>query len=526
MTALVHDLLSNSAARYAARTALHYRDQTLRYDELQQHIERCASALNTLLPQAGERVAIYLPKQFETVIALFACSRAGAVFVPINPALKPAQVQHILTDCDVRILITNAARSAQLKTILPLCPSLHTIIYCDDESPENIATITPLNWAALAKFHAPAYDATRIDHDMAAILYTSGSTGRPKGVVLSHRNLVAGAESVSTYLHNDEHDRVLALLPLSFDYGLSQLTTALRVGASVVLFDYLFPLDVVNACAKYHITGLAAVPPLWSQLARLEWPSSVKNTLRYWTNSGGHMPRTTLARLREQLPHSAPYLMYGLTESFRSTYLPPEQIDQRPDSIGKAIPNAEVLVLRADGSECAAHEAGELVHRGALVALGYWNAADKSAERFKYLPLQNGLSRAEIAVFSGDTVKKDDDGYLYFIGRDDDLIKCNGYRISPTEIEEMLLASARCVEAVVLGVPHDQHGHAIVAIVVAHDDYDEPSCRAFLQQHLPAYMNPHTIIVLSSLPRNNNGKIDRAALRTHYHDLFQRERSQ
>jgi acyl-CoA ligase (AMP-forming) (exosortase A-associated) len=281
-----------------------------------------------------------------------------------------------------------------------------------------------------------------IDSDVAAILYTSGSTGRPKGVVLSHRNLVAGATSVASYLHNNADDTLLAVLPLSFDAGFSQLTTAFLVGARVVLLNYLLPRDVLQAMVRERVTGLTAVPPLYLQLVGLTWPESIADHLRYFANTGGRMPRETLDQLRARVPAAKPYLMYGLTEAFRSTYLPPEEVDRRPDSIGKAIPNAEILVLRDDGSPCEVDEPGELVHRGALVGMGYWNDIEKTAERYKPLPVhapgrEAGLVLPEIAVFSGDTVRQDEDGFLYFIGRRDEMMKTSGYRVSPTEVEEI-----------------------------------------------------------------------------------------
>ena len=271
--------------------------------------------------------------------------------------------------------------------------------------------------------------------------------------------MLSGAYSVTRYLDNRADDRLLAILPFSFDYGLSQLTTAFVVGARAVLMDYLLPRDVITAVARDGITGLAAVPPMWVQLARLDWPAAAVESLRYFTNSGGAMPRATLNALRRRLPETTPYLMYGLTEAFRSTYLPPEEIDHRPDSIGKAIPNAEILVVRADGSPCAPGEPGELVHRGSLVAQGYWNDPDKTAERFRPLPGQNpALPLVEMAVWSGDTVRIDQEGFLYFIGRKDDMIKTSGYRVSPTEIEEVLYDSGLVAEAAALGVTHPALG--------------------------------------------------------------------
>jgi len=354
---------------------------------------------------------------------------------------------------------------------------------------------------------------------MLAILYTSGSTGRPKGVVLSHRNMVAGAKSVASYLENRPGDTLLAALPLSFDAGFSQLTTAFHSGARVVLLNYLMPKDVLKAMEREKVTGLTAVPPLYIQLSALEWPAAINENLRYFANTGGRMPRETLNLLRQRAPSAKPFLMYGLTEAFRSTYLPPEEVDRRPDSIGKAIPNAEILVLREDGSECAPDEPGELVHRGALVGQGYWNDAEKTAERYKLLPgRQAGLMLPEYAVFSGDNVRKDAEGFLYFIGRRDEMMKTSGYRVSPTEVEEILYATRLVGECVAFGVEHATLGQAIQVIATAPDGstaVDLPALLAQCRIHMPAYMVPQGIEPMAGpLPRNPNGKIDRKLLST------------
>jgi acyl-CoA ligase (AMP-forming) (exosortase A-associated) len=361
---------------------------------------------------------------------------------------------------------------------------------------------------------------------MAAILYTSGSTGKPKGVVLSHRNLVAGAKSVASYLENTSDDTLLAALPLSFDAGFSQLTTAFHSGARVVLINYLLPKDVINALVHERVTGLTAVPPLFIQLSQLNWPATIAEHLRYFANTGGRMPLETLKALRAKVPKTKPYLMYGLTEAFRSTYLPPEEIDRRPDSIGKAIPGAEILVLREDGTVCAPDEPGELVHRGALVAMGYWNDREKTAERYKPLPgREPGLVLPEIAVFSGDTVRMDEHGFLYFIGRRDEMIKTSGYRVSPTEIEEVLYDTQLLGEVAAFGVPHPSLGQCIVVVATAKTatTIDEKTLLSFCRERLPGFMVPARVEFRDGpLPRNPNGKIDRKALSMEFLNTFAR----
>jgi acyl-CoA ligase (AMP-forming) (exosortase A-associated) len=360
------------------------------------------------------------------------------------------------------------------------------------------------------------------------IFYTSGSTGKPKGVVVSHRNLVIGARSVAEYLQCRADDRVLATLSFSFDYGFNQIATTLLVGATLVVLDYRLPQEVLLTIERERITALAGVPPIWIQLAALEWPHSATQTLRYITNSGGAMPQATLERLRALLPQARIYLMYGLTEAFRSTWLPPEELARRPDSIGRAIPNAEVLVLRPDGRPCEANEPGELVHRGPLVALGYWNDAEKTARRFKPVPGQPANERdGEREVWSGDIVWRDEEGFLYFIGRQDDMIKTSGFRVSPTEVEEEAYASGLVRDAVVIGVPHERLGQAIVLVVTPAENVrpDEDQLMDALKRRLPRFMLPLKVEWREALPRNAHGKYDRAKLRGEFQSAFAAERA-
>ena len=492
MADLLQHLITDSASATPDATALTYQTQSLSYAALAKDMFRAAVAYLDLGLGRGERVAIYLEKRFESVIAMFGAAEAGGVFVPVNPLLKPDQVAYILRDCNVRTLVTSAERLELLAPALSECTDLRSVIVVGATSKLDVPhALNIVGFEDALSSASGARPHRVIDADMAAILYTSGSTGKPKGVVLSHRNMVAGAKSVSQYLANRSDDRILSALPLSFDAGFSQLTTAFHVGACVTVINYLLPRDVIDAVVRERITGLTAVPPLWIQLAQLKWPETVTEHLRYIANTGGRMPKATLDQLRAALPKTLPFLMYGLTESFRSTYLPPSEIDRRPDSIGKAIPNAEVLVVHEDGTPCAPGEPGELVHRGALVSLGYWNDPEKTAERFRPAPRQpKGLTMPEIAVWSGDTVRMDEDGFLYFIGRRDEMIKTSGYRVSPTEIEEVIYATGMTGEAAALGVPHAVLGQAIVAVATARDgvklDADEllAQCRQRLLHNL------------------------------------------
>ena len=521
---LLHELPARAAACWPARAALTVGGQHLAYADLFSQVERCAASLLALGLARGARVAVYLEKRVEAVVASFAAPAAGGVLVPVNPLLKATQVAHILQDAGVAVLVTSAPRLAALAPVLAACPELRHVVVCDDLVPA-----APGPWPVGLGLHAwhnipahpPAEWPTVLESDVAVIFYTSGSTGQPKGVVLTHRNLVAGASSVAGYLHNQADDTLLAALPLSFDAGFSQLTTAFLVGARVVLLNYLLPRDVLQAMVRERVTGLTAVPPLYIQLAGLEWPDGVAQHLRYWANTGGRMPRTTLERLRHRVPGAQPYLMYGLTEAFRSTYLPPAEVDRKPDSIGRAIPNAEVRVLREDGSECAVDEPGELVHRGPLVALGYWNRPEETARRFKpwpsaLLPAGGDWLAPERAVYSGDSVRRDAEGFLYFVGRRDEMMKTSGYRVSPTEVEEALYASGLVAEALVYAVPDEVLGSAICAAVLAsrnasgHTDEDSAAVLAHCREHLPAFMLPKALNwVDQPLPRSPNGKLDR-----------------
>jgi acyl-CoA synthetase (AMP-forming)/AMP-acid ligase II len=347
---------------------------------------------------------------------------------------------------------------------------------------------------------------------LAAILYTSGSTGRPKGVMLSHSNMVLGAISVVNYLKLGADDITLAVLPLSFDYGQNQLFSTWLARGCVVPLDYLTGRDVVKACMRHGITTLAAVPPLWVQLLEQEWPEEAATNMRRLTNSGGALTPSLVRQLRSIFGSTTDiFAMYGLTEAFRSTFLDPALIDCNPASMGTSIPFAEIMVVRADGNEAATGEDGELVHAGPLVAKGYWQDAARTSERFKPAP---SFSRyGGTAVYSGDTVRRDADGLLYFVGRDDAMIKTSGNRVSPTEIEEAAVESGVVIEACALGRKDARMGAVIVLFVrgLEPDVHDE-TLRTYLKATLPNFMQPAEIIWLDTFPKNANGKLDRNGL--------------
>jgi acyl-CoA ligase (AMP-forming) (exosortase A-associated) len=468
--------------------ALLTREGLLDYAGLEAAVGRLAGALKGRGLPSGARVASWLPKSRMASLLPLACARAGLVHVPVNPLLKRSQVAHILADSGASLLVSGKARLATLEAAA--CPSID-----EEEGAAMIAGADPL----------PPSDA---DPDgLAALLYTSGSTGLPKGVMLSHANLWLGAVSVAHYLGLTPADRILGVLPLSFDYGQNQLLSAWAAGACAVPLDYLAARDVVRAVEAQGITTLAGVPPLWVQLIEAPWPPRAAFALRRLTNSGGRLPVSVVRRMRELFPAAEIHLMYGLTEAFRSTSLDPALLDSHPDSIGTPIPFADVMTSRPDGSLAAPGEEGELVHAGPLVAQGYWNDPARTAARFRAAP---GGARS---VWSGDRARRDEDGLFYFVGRDDAMIKTSGNRVSPTEIEDAAMASGAVAEAVALGYPDARLGEAIALVVRGGGDGGEADLRAWLKRELPNFMQPSAILWRDSLPRSPNGKIDRLALK-------------
>jgi len=419
--------------------------------------------------------------------------------VPINPLLKRSQVAHILADSGANLLISGSARLGTLEPgdVLDGC--------------RTVAEEEGATW--LQRAEGPG-SSDRDPDGLAALLYTSGSTGRPKGVMLSHANMWLGAISVAHYLRLEPADRVLGVLPLSFDYGQNQLLSTWAAGGCVIPLDYLSANDVIRAVGRHGVTTLAGVPPLWVQLIEASWPAEAALSLRRLTNSGGRLPASVIRRMREMFPAAEIFPMYGLTEAFRSTYLDPSLVDEHPDSIGAAIPFAEVIVARPDGTEADTGEAGELVHAGPLVAHGYWNDPARTAERFKSAPPTSRYGGT--AVWSGDTVTRSAQGLLYFVSREDAMIKTSGNRVSPTEVEEAAVATGFVAEAVAMGVADDRLGQAIALIArpaAGHGQGDEAEFRNRLKRELPNFMQPHIILWRDTLPRSPNGKLDRETLK-------------
>ena len=518
MDFLIHHMLRTSANRLPEKEALIHGKERLTYREVARRTAGLARGLREAGLKRGDRIGIYLEASVPQVLSIFGISEAGGVYVPINAQLFPEQVGHIAKDCGMKGLITTAAKLAALEEMLKEIPSLEFLVVVD-EIAAPARSLPVHSFEALCALEPDtSFREKSISKDLAAILYTSGSTGKPKGVMLSHANVMAGASIVSTYLEISESDRILAVLPFSFDAGMNQLTTAFQQGGTIVLINFVFAREIVQTLLKERITGLAGVPTLWSLITQ---PNSTLQKqslpdLRYITNTGGAMPQAVLAVLRQVLPTARIFLMYGLTEAFRSTYLPPEELDRRPTSMGKAIPDTEIIVVNEHGQLCKPGEIGELVHRGPTVSMGYWGRPEDTNRCLRPNPLLSPeLGDCERVCYSGDLVKMDEDGFLFFLGRRDTMIKSSGYRISPTEVEEALFSSGKLRGAAVIGIPDETLGQTIKAFVVPRDG--APLDTSELLEHcgsrLPRYMLPKTIEVMPELPKTSSGKVDYPALR-------------
>ena len=517
MDFLIHHMLLTSAGRYADKEALVDASQRLTYTQTAKQSAAIASGLWKLGVRRGDRVGIWLESSVPQAISILGASQSGGIFVPINSPLFPDQAAHIMRDCGTVGLITTREKITSSAAVLDTLPSLQFIIAVDRRPECDLNVPVYLLQEILSEDGCLPRD-LRIEKDLAAILYTSGSTGKPKGVMLSHGQVMAGSSIVSDYLGITSSDRIIGVLPLSFDAGLNQLITAVQQSGTFVPMTFTFAREIVKTLERERITGMAGVPTLWNLMTQPR--SSLKKTtlphLRYITNTGGRMPQPVFNALRKALPKTQVFLMYGLTEAFRSTYLPPEELDRRPDSIGKAIPNTEILVVNEKGERCAPGEIGELVHRGPTVSMGYWGQPELTAKVFRphpFIPAE--LGNGGRVCYSNDLVKMDDEGFLYFVGRRDNMIKCSGYRVSPTEVEEVLFQSGKLREVGVIGIPDPVLGEAIKACVVSRDGeaVDPEALQLYCAERMPRYMVPKVVQVMKSLPKTPSGKVDYPALR-------------
>lgn len=518
MDFLIHQMLRTSALRRPAKEALVHGEERLSYAEFDRRVRGLAAGLRQAGVERGDRVGVHLEPSIAQCVSVFGISRSGGVFVPIHHVLFPEQVAHIASDCRMKGLITTGARLPALGRALRDLPPLEFVVVVRGEDAPGPLLATRA-FEELCGMPSPReWRDVAIGKDLAAILYTSGSTGKPKGVMLSHEQIMAGSTIVSSYLEITESERILAVLPFSFDAGLNQLMTGVQQGATVVLTTFLFGREIVETLLRERITGLAGVPTLWGLLAQ---PSSGLNRqplphLRYATNTGGRLPESVLHTLRRALPSTRIFLMYGLTEAFRSTYLPPEELDRRPDSIGKAIPDTEILVVGPEGRSCGPGEVGELVHRGPTVSMGYWGQPELTARILRPHPwLPAEVCSGERVCYSGDLVRADEEGFLYFVGRRDNMIKVSGFRVSPSEIEEVLFQSGQVREAAVIGVPDEILGEVVKAFVVPQEGVapDPDALVSFCGKRLPRHMVPRSIETLDTLPKTSSGKVDYPELR-------------
>jgi acyl-CoA ligase (AMP-forming) (exosortase A-associated) len=518
----LHDLLYNSVARDPQKTAVVDGDTKYAYQDL----ERQSSSLGAALAEAGvgrgDRVGVYLEKSWEAIVAMLAASRIGAAYVNVNPLFKAPQVEYLAGDCDIRVMIGDTTKLEELQ------PKTVQTAFYRGAKPEGPAARTYLDVAEALEGEGLQEDRNVSETDLGTILYTSGSTGMPKGVSTSQRNVVAGAQIVSTYLQNTPEDRILSALPLNFDAGMSQFTTALRSGATLYLLRSRLPGDLLKALRRHEITGVTGVPPLWALLIR--GARSIRENplthLRYLANTGGRIPQANLDELRSLLEPAGTkiYLMYGLTEAFRSTYLAPEEIHrsspEQGNCIGKAIPNTEILVITKEGKEAAPGEPGELVHRGPTVAMGYWGNEEATQRAYRPNPLApSELLDVERVVYSGDTVERDAEGYLYFLGREDAMIKNQGYRLSPEEVENLLLSSGLVHEACAFGVENPAVGQDVIAAISLRNGVEEGAVdrvREYAINNGPPYMVPKQILLRDELPKTGSGKIDRKGISSAY----------
>jgi amino acid adenylation domain-containing protein len=483
-------LVLETAALVGQKPAFVERGRVWTYDWLAGRTLAYAQTLDAVGVRPGDRVAILVPRGPESAAAFFGSLACGAVAVFVNDTLRARQVEHIANHSGAKVLLGSEDLLERLTRSLDIAAQV-----LKQESVPAQGSFVP---------------SSRIDHDIAEIIYTSGSTGLPKGVTLSHGNLWAGTAAVVEYVGVRAEDRIVSLLPFSFDYGLNQLFCCVATGATLVVERSPIPQRIVETVRREEVTILPGVPPLWLQFLTVSgFTSRPLPALRKLTNTGGRLPVDAVRQLRRCQPHAELFLMYGLTEAFRSTYLPPERVDRKPESIGRAIPGAEVIVVDEELNRCEPGAVGELIHRGPTVALGYWNDPEATERVFRPNPLRpDECPDAERVVFSGDLVYADADGDLFFVGRRDTMIKTLGHRVSPDEVGDVLYASGEVLEAIVTAEPDELRGSRIVAWVVLAEHGDVQRLEAFCAAELPRYMQPSRIDVRPSLPRTSSGKFD------------------
>ncbi|WP_163270756.1 class I adenylate-forming enzyme family protein [Chelativorans alearense] len=501
----VEEFLKRSALADGAKTALICGSRRLSYNELDALSDRLAAALASSGVRRNDRVLVFMDNSWEAAVSIFAVLKAGATFSPINASTKAEKLAYVAGDCEAAAVLTQAKLLPVAAEARALCGRPFVLV--STQRPGEAVPEGPLSFAeALTTQPVPASHGG-IDVDLAMLIYTSGSTGRPKGVMMTHRNVEAAATSITTYLRNTREDIILNALPLAFDYGLYQLLMSVKLGATLVLEkSFAFPQAIFELMRKEKVTGFPLVPTMAAMILQMrDLQPGFLPSLRYFSNTAAALPPPHIARLRELCPGVELYSMYGLTECKRCTYLPPEELDHRPDSVGIAIPNTEAFVVGEDGRPVPSGTVGELVIRGPHVMQGYWRNEEATARM-----LRPGLNPWEKVLYTGDLFRTDADGFLYFVGRKDDIIKTRGEKVAPKEVEAVLHAHPSIAEAVVTGVADPVLGHAIAAMVVSTDPaLSERDVIRHCTRHLEDFMVPKLVRFVSELPKTDTGKVSR-----------------
>ncbi|HSK01859.1 MAG TPA: AMP-binding protein [Kofleriaceae bacterium] len=510
---LLHDLLADTAAATPRAIALVCDRQRYTYRELDERANALARELVARGVQRGDRVIVFADNSVETAISFWAVLKASAVASIVHPQTKPDKLAYLLEDCRARALIAHGRLEAVFAPAARRSPHLAAVIVADlgGDARARLADLPGLAaWDELAAASAAAPPPRRcLDIDLAAIIYTSGSTGEPKGVMLTHRNMLAAAGSLIEYLGVRRSDVILCVLPLAFDYGLYQMIQAFATGARLVLErSFAFPTEVMRTVVQERVTGFPGVPTIFATLLGLAARFDL-SAVRYVTNTAAALSPRFIPELRVLFPNARIFSMYGLTECKRCTYLPPEDLDRKPGSVGIAIPNTELWLVDERGLRLGPNQVGELVIRGATVMAGYWEKPEATARKLKPGPLPG-----ERVLHTGDLCRLDEDGYLYFVGRMDDVIKSRGEKVPPAEVESTLLAIEGVREAAVIGVPDDVLGSAIKAFVVLEPGavLDASAIQRECRARLESFKVPTHIELRAALPRSGNGKIQKTEL--------------
>ena len=511
---LAQDFLHDSAERLPNKVALVCDGQRLTYAEIDAMANRLANAMIERGVQRGDRVALFLNNSIELVVGIFATLKAGGVFVVVNRTTKHDKLVYILNNCRATALLAEARAGAQpvLDSIMAEVPSLKFCVVNGQRAEEAILGREKyLSFAAIRRSSPDTRPpCVNIDLDLACLIYTSGSTGDPKGVMSDHSNVVFASESIISYLKNVESDIVINVLPLSFDYGLYQLLMVFRFGGTLVLErSFTYPAAVLKRMEEERVTGFPGVPTIYALLLQMDLSPYDLSSLRYLTNTAAALPPSHIIELRDKFPWATLYSMYGLTETKRTLYLPPDQLDRRPGSVGIAIPGTEVWLEDEHGQRLRPGEAGELVVRGRHVMRGYWENPEATAQRYRPGPLPG-----ERLCYTGDLFRMDEEGYLYFVGRRDDIIKSRGEKVAPKEVENVLYGLKGVVEAAVVGVPDPILGEAVKAFVVAgNGQLTEADVLAHCRAHLEDFMMPKYVEFRAELPKTSSGKIKKTDLK-------------